>query len=247
VNMHTGEVIGVEALIRWQHPDRGLILPFAFLPSIEGRAISLELGEWVIDTALSQINQWRSMGLELPVSVNISTHQLQHGNFTNSLKVLLAAHPEVEPHYLGLEILETSALSDISKVSATMNECHELGVRFALDDFGTGYSSLAYLKRLPAYLIKIDQSFVRDMLEDADDLAIVEAVVGLAKTFKREVIAEGVETFAHGAALLQLGCELAQGNGIAWPMPASDIPKWLSSWKINNVWQAQSSITRPYD
>ena len=247
VNMHTGEVIGVEALIRWQHPDRGLILPFAFLPSIEGRVISLELGEWVIDTALSQINQWRSMGLELPVSVNISTHQLQHGNFTNSLKVLLAAHPEVEPHYLGLEILETSALSDISKVSATMNECHELGVRFALDDFGTGYSSLAYLKRLPAYLIKIDQSFVRDMLEDADDLAIVEAVVGLAKTFKREVIAEGVETFAHGTALLQLGCKLAQGNGIARSMPASDIPKWLSSWKINYVWQAQSSITRPYD
>jgi EAL domain-containing protein (putative c-di-GMP-specific phosphodiesterase class I) len=247
VNMHTGEVIGVEALIRWQHPDRGLILPFAFLPSIEGRVISLELGEWVIDTALSQINQWRSMGLELPVSVNISTHQLQHGNFTNSLKVLLAAHPEVEPHYLGLEILETSALSDISKVSATMNECHELGVRFALDDFGTGYSSLAYLKRLPAYLIKIDQSFVRDMLEDADDLAIVEAVVGLAKTFKREVIAEGVETFAHGTALLQLGCKLAQGNGIARSMPASDIPKWLSSWKINYVWQAQSNITRPYD
>jgi diguanylate cyclase (GGDEF)-like protein len=247
VNMHTGEVIGVEALIRWQHPDRGLILPFAFLPSIEGRAISLELGEWVIDTALSQINQWRSMGLELPISVNISTHQLQHGNFTNSLKVLLAAHPEVEPHYLELEILETSALSDISKVYVTMNECHELGVRFALDDFGTGYSSLAYLKRLPAYLIKIDQSFVRDMLEDADDLAIVEAVVGLAKTFKREVIAEGVETFAHGAALLQLGCELAQGNGIAWPMPASDIPKWLSSWKTNYVWQAKSSITRPHD
>jgi diguanylate cyclase (GGDEF)-like protein len=247
VNMHTGEVIGVEALIRWQHPDRGLVLPSAFLPSIEGRAISLELGEWVIDTALNQINQWRSMGLELPVSVNISTHQLQHGNFTSSLKVLLAAHPEVEPHYLGLEILETSALSDISKVSTTMNECHELGVRFALDDFGTGYSSLAYLKRLPAYLIKIDQSFVRDMLENADDLAIVEAVVGLAKTFKREVIAEGVETFAHGAALLQLGCELAQGNGIAWPMPASDIPNWLSIWKINYVWQAQSSITRPHD
>jgi diguanylate cyclase (GGDEF)-like protein/PAS domain S-box-containing protein len=247
VNMYTGEVIGVEALIRWQHPDRGLVLPFDFLPAIEGRAISLELGEWVIDTALSQINQWQSLGLQLPVSVNISTHQLQHGNFTARLAVLLAAHPEVQPHYLGLEILETSALSDISKVSATMNQCHDLGVSFALDDFGTGYSSLAYLKRLPAYLIKIDQSFIRDMLDDADDLAIVEAVVGLAKTFKREVIAEGVETIAHGAALLQLGCELAQGNGIARPMPASDIPQWVSSWKTDNVWQAKSVITRLHD
>jgi diguanylate cyclase (GGDEF)-like protein len=247
VNMYTSEVIGVEALIRWQHPDRGLVLPFDFLPAIEGRAISLELGEWVIDTALSQINQWQSLGLQLPVSVNISTHQLQHGNFTARLAVLLAAHPEVQPHYLGLEILETSALSDISKVSATMNQCHDLGVSFALDDFGTGYSSLAYLKRLPAYLIKIDQSFIRDMLDDADDLAIVEAVVGLAKTFKREVIAEGVETIAHGAALLQLGCELAQGNGIARPMPASDIPQWVSSWKTDNVWQAKSVITRLHD
>jgi diguanylate cyclase (GGDEF)-like protein/PAS domain S-box-containing protein len=240
VNMRTGEVIGVEALIRWQHPDRGLVPPLKFLPAIEDQAISLELGEWVIDTALSQIRQWQSMGLHLPVSVNISAHQLQQGNFTTRLAALLAAHPEVNPDNLGLEILETSALSDISKVSATMNACNALGVRFALDDFGTGYSSLTYIKRLPAYLIKIDQGFVRDMLEDADDLAIVEAVVGLAKTFQRDVIAEGVETISHGVALLELGCELAQGNGIARPMPAGDIPQWASSWKEDDVWQTKS-------
>jgi EAL domain-containing protein (putative c-di-GMP-specific phosphodiesterase class I) len=150
----------------------------------------------------------------------------------------LEAHPEVNPNYLELEILETSALNDIKKVSDTMNACLDLGVRFALDDFGTGYSSLTYLKRLPAHLIKIDQSFVRGMLEDADDLSIVEGVVGLAKAFQLEVIAEGVETIAHGISLLQLGCELAQGYGIARPMPAGNLPEWSLNWKADDAWQA---------
>jgi diguanylate cyclase (GGDEF)-like protein/PAS domain S-box-containing protein len=237
VNMGTGEVIGVEALIRWQHPDRGLVPPLEFLPVIEDQPIGLELGEWVIDTALSQISQWQSMGLQIPISVNISAYQLQQDNFITRLTALLAAHPEVNPHHLELEILESSALSDISQIFATMNVCHALGVSFALDDFGTGYSSLSHLRRLPAYLIKIDQSFVRDMLEDDDDLAIVEAVVGLAKTFQRDVIAEGVETIAHGVALLKLGCELAQGYGIARPMPPGNIPEWVSSWKADDAWR----------
>jgi diguanylate cyclase (GGDEF)-like protein/PAS domain S-box-containing protein len=242
VNMHTGKVIGVEALIRWQHPDRGLVPPIEFLPDIEGDAISVELGEWVIETALIQISQWRSMGLHLPISVNISVYQLQQDDFTTRLSALLATHPELSPQCLELEILETSALNDVSQVAAIMNACQELGVRFALDDFGTGYSSLTHLRRLPAYLIKIDQSFVRDVLEDADDLAIVEGVIGLAKAFQREVIAEGVETVAHGVALLQLGCELAQGYGIARPMPADDIPEWVSNWKADNSWLAKSPI-----
>lgn len=241
VNMNTGEVIGVEALIRWQHPVRGLVPPLDFLPAIEGHAISLEIGEWVIHTALSQINQWRSMGLTLPISVNISAYQLQQPNFSTRLAALLAAHPDVNPHYLELEILETSVLSDINQVFDTMSACHDLGVYFSLDDFGTGYSSLTHIKRLPAYLIKIDQSFVRDMLEDVDDLAIVESVIGLAKTFKREVIAEGVETIEHGVALLELGCELAQGYGIAQPINADDIPEWVSNWKAYDAWQAYKS------
>jgi EAL domain-containing protein (putative c-di-GMP-specific phosphodiesterase class I) len=231
VNMCTSEIIGVEALIRWQHPELGLLPPLNFLPAIEGHGISIKLGEWVIDTALSQINQWQNLGVNLPVSVNICAYQLQKSNFVTRLTALLAAHPQVDPSCLELEILETIALSDIGKVSATMQGCQELGVRFALDDFGTGYSSLTYLKRLPAYLIKIDQSFVRDMLDDADDLAIIEGVVGLAKSFQREVIAEGVETIAHGEALIKLGCELGQGYGIARPMPASEIPAWASNWK----------------
>ena len=238
VNMRSKEVIGAEALIRWQHPIRGLVPPLEFLPIIEGQAVSIEIGEWVILSALTQISQWQSEGINLPISVNISAYQLQQDNFTARLTSLLSFHSEVNPYCLELEILETSALNDIDKVFATMSACNKLGVRFALDDFGTGYSSLTYLRRLPANLIKIDQSFVRDMLEDTEDCAIVEGIIGLAKSFRRDVIAEGVETMDHGRALMQMGCELAQGYGIARPMPAGEVNKWLSSWKADDYWQA---------
>ena len=119
-----------------------------------------------------------------------------------------------------------------------MNDCIALGVSFALDDFGTGYSSLTHLRRLPASVIKVDQTFVRDMLDDVDDLAIVEGVIALAKSFKRDVIAEGVESIEHGKVLLEMGCELAQGYGIARPMPASDIPTWVYDWKPDDTWRS---------
>ncbi|MDX2370769.1 MAG: EAL domain-containing protein [Colwellia sp.] len=239
VNMRTGLVTGFEALIRWQHPERGLLNPIQFLPVIENNPMMIEMGEWVIDSALTQISQWQAMGLNLPVntSVNIAAVQLQQPDFTLRLTTLLAAHPDVEPCCLELEVLETSALEDVQHASTTMSACIALGVNFALDDFGTGYSSLTHLRRLPANLIKIDQTFVRDMLHDADDFAIVEGVIALAKSFKREVIAEGVETIEHGTALLQQGCELAQGYGIARPMPSSDIPAWIRDWKPDVSWQ----------
>jgi len=236
VNMSTGEVVGVEALIRWQHPIRGLVSPLNFLPIVENHPISLEIGEWVIDKALSQISEWQDIGVKLTISVNISAYQLQQANFIERLEILLATHPDVPRYTLELEILETSELSDINHIVATMQACIKLGVQFALDDFGTGYSSLIYLKRLPANLIKIDQSFIQNMLTDTDDLTIVRGVVSLAKAFRLEVIAEGVETIEHGTALLRLGCELAQGYGIARPMPASEIPVWIDSWKPDKAW-----------
>lgn len=179
------------------------------------------------------------MGLKLPLStsINIAAVQLQQPDFIGKLTTLLAAHSDVEPRYLALEILETTAIDNVHDVSTIMNNCMALGVTFALDDFGTGYSSLTYLRRLPVNLIKIDQSFVRNMLDDADDLAIVEGVIALAKSFKRDVIAEGVETIEHGTVLLKLGCELAQGYGIARPMPASEFPAWVSHWKPSVSWQ----------
>jgi diguanylate cyclase (GGDEF)-like protein/PAS domain S-box-containing protein len=227
VNMRTGQVIGAEALIRWQHPEKGLLAPAMFLPVIEDHPLAVEVGEWVVNTALTQIEVWHAAGLDLPVSVNIGARQLQQANFVERLQAILAMHPHTNPTSLELEILETSALADMVQVSQVIEECAQIGVKFALDDFGTGYSSLTYLKRLRVALLKIDQSFVRDMLDDPDDLAILEGVIGLAAAFKREVIAEGVETIAHGTLLLQLGCELAQGYGIARPMPAAQLPAWV--------------------
>ena len=238
VNMRSGAVIGAEALIRWQHPQRGLLLPAAFMPLIEDHPISVELGEWVIDTALAQIDAWRAGGLDIPVSVNVGARQLLEGSFSARLSAVLAAHPDVPHDRLELEILETSALEDVAQVSELMYACLESGVSFSLDDFGTGYSSLTYLKQLPARMLKIDQSFVRGMLDDPNDLAIVNGVIGLASAFRRQVIAEGVETVAHGAKLLALGCELAQGYGIARPMPAADLPDWAASWKPDAVWRS---------
>ena len=238
VNMKTGAVVGAEALIRWQHPQRGVLAPGVFLHMVEGHALGIELGEWVICTALDQLSAWNAAGLELCVSVNVGAQQLQHSLFVQRLAQALVAHPDVRPGQLELEILETNALEDVAQISQLMHACLGLGVSFALDDFGTGYSSLTYLKRLPAGLLKIDQSFVRDMLTDPDDLAIVQGVIGLAGVFRRDVIAEGVETAAHGAKLLELGCELAQGYGVARPMPADAFQPWVAAWRTRAQWTA---------
>jgi EAL domain-containing protein (putative c-di-GMP-specific phosphodiesterase class I) len=233
-----GRLTGAEALIRWQHPQRGLLAPLVFLPDVDDNPLSVAVGEWVIDTALAQMGRWQQAGFDLPVSVNIGAYQLQHPDFTQRLQALLQAHPEVPASWLQLEVLETSALQDISMTGKVMNQCRAIGVGFALDDFGTGYSSLTYLKHLPAEMLKIDQSFVRDMLEDSSDLAIVQSVIGLAKAFERSVLAEGVETRAHGERLLALGCELAQGYGIGRPMAAADFDLWLQDWHKQPRWKA---------
>jgi len=245
VNLRTGKVIGAEALIRWQHPDRGLLLPSVFLPVLEEHPLAIELGEWVLDSALAQMERWQAeAGLDLRVSVNIGARQLQQLNFAERLASLLAAHPKVKPSSLELEVLETSALADLALVCRVMEDCRSLGVSFALDDFGTGYSSLTYLKRLSADMIKIDQSFVRDMLDDPEDLAILEGVLGLATAFRRQIIAEGVETVEHGEMLLQLGCDLAQGYGISRPMPAHELPGWIAAWRPDPRWFGLKAISR---
>jgi diguanylate cyclase (GGDEF)-like protein/PAS domain S-box-containing protein len=236
VNMRTGQVVGMEALIRWQHPQRGLLSPAAFLPLIENHVVAIGIGEWVIDAALAQLEQWGAAGMDLPVSVNIGASQLQQANFVERVAALLAAHPTVAPSRLEMEVLETSALEDVQAASQVIEECKRMGVLFALDDFGTGYSSLTYLKRLPVALLKIDQSFVRDMLGDSSDLAILEGIIGLATAFRRKVIAEGVETVQHGTRLLEIGCDLAQGYGIARPMPASEVPAWVAQWRPDPAW-----------
>jgi EAL domain-containing protein (putative c-di-GMP-specific phosphodiesterase class I) len=187
------------------------------------------------------MEKWQVFGLDIAVSVNIGANQLQRHDFVPKLSALLSKHPNINPTRLELEILETSALENLHDVSHVIRTCCEIGVKFALDDFGTGYSSLTYLRHLPVTILKIDQTFVRDMLDDPDDLIIVKSVIGLATAFQREVIAEGVETIAHGAMLQSIGCELAQGYGIARPMPASEIFDWMVKWKKNaDDWRAAS-------
>jgi diguanylate cyclase (GGDEF)-like protein/PAS domain S-box-containing protein len=236
VDMRAGRVAGAEALIRWQHPERGLLLPNEFLPLIEDHDVIVRLGEWVIESALEQMEQWHGDGLNIPVSVNVSGRQLQSSGFVQRLSEALARHPTVAGQ-LELEVLETTALEDMVKVSRVIEECKALGVPFSLDDFGTGYSSLTYLKRLPVTTIKIDQSFVSEILSDPNNLVIVQGVIGLTSAFQRRVIAEGVETAEHGRLLMQLECDVAQGFGIARPMLGSEVAAWTNSWRPDPQWQ----------
>lgn len=237
VEMMSGRIVGAEALIRWLHPDRGLLAPGEFLPMIADHPVGIELDAWVLGRALSQIEEWRDAGLDLPVSVNVGAAGLLATDFAERLRGALAAHPRVPPSHLNLEILESGALENLERVSRVLRECGAQGVSFALDDFGTGYSSLSYLKHLPVELIKIDQSFVRDILSDAGCLALVQGVIGLARTFGRTPIAEGVETVAHGVRLVELGCELGQGYGIARPMPAEAMVAWAAKWAPDPSWR----------
>ncbi len=241
VDMHSGRVIGAEALIRWQHPTRGLLLPEDFLPMIEQTGLHPELGEYVISTALARMAQWATEGLSLPVSVNIDAQHLQRPDFAHRLRNLLLGYPNLPPHLLELEIVETAALQDLAQISERIQQCRGFGVQFAIDDFGTGYSSLSYLKQLPMQTLKIDLSFVRGMLDNPDDLAIVDGVIGLAAAFRRRVIAEGVESVAHGTMLLRLGCELGQGNVIAAAMPAADLVPWIRTWQAPAEWLGTAS------
>ncbi len=236
VNMRAGKVIGAEALLRWQHPERGPLPPGLFLSAIEDHPLIVEVGQWAIESALTQMEAWRKRGFEISVSVNVSAFELQQPDFVSRLFERLAAHPGVEPSHLELEVLETSALQNVTQSSQVLAACRDLGVQISVDDFGTGYSSLAYLKRLPANVLKIDQSFVRDMLDDPESLTILKGVVGLAEAFRRQVIAEGVETVEHGLMLLQLGCDCAQGYGIAKPMQAEDLEAWAAGWRADPRW-----------
>ncbi len=244
VDMHSGEILGAEALIRWNHPQRGLLSPAEFLPVVEDHPLAVELGNWVISDALAQVNQWLQDGCCIPVSINISAQQMLTPDFVASLKAMLDVYPDLDHSLIELEILETSALQDITRVSQVMRQCEDMGISFALDDFGTGYSSLNYLKHLPAKTMKIDRSFVRDMLEDADDLAILDGVIGMSSAFRRHIIAEGVEDEKQGQILLQLGCTRAQGYAIARPMPAKELPGWIQDWTPPASWSQQTRINR---
>ena len=244
VNLIQGEVVGFEALIRWEHPDKGLISPGEFLPIIETYPLSIEIGYWVIETALRQLQCWLAQGFKTTVSVNLGGMQLQDSHFSLRLKELLQKYADVPPSCLELEVLESSALEDMPAAIKTMKACNELNVSIALDDFGTGYSSLAYLKQLPIQVLKIDQSFVREILTSQNDLSILKSIIGLGQAFHIEVMAEGLESVEAGCLLIEIGCSVAQGYVIAKPMPAQSVIEWFNRWQAPQEWMNIGRVTR---
>jgi diguanylate cyclase (GGDEF)-like protein len=236
VNLSTGEIVGAEALIRWQHPQRGFLPPAEFLPVVEDHPIAAVLGEWVIGAALVQMEEWLDAGLSICVSVNMGVRELRQPGFVDRLASLLSEHPRIKPSSLELEIRETDPPEDLAQLTSVLTKCRETGVLFALDDFGASHLALRDLKRLPFDVLKIDPSFVREILENPEDLTILEGVLGLAAAFHRQVVAEGVETVEQGLMLLRLGCNLAQGYGIARPMPADKLPGWAAAWRPDPRW-----------
>lgn len=237
VDLANGQILGAEALIRWQHPRRGLLAPGEFLPQIQKSDLVVQVGDWVINAALRQAGLWQEDGLEMPISVNIAARQLRQASFFSKLKEALERHPSLPPRRLQLELVEASSLDDIDTIRAVMDQCGTLGVRFAIDDFGTGYSSLNYFRHLPADTLKIDGSFVDAMLDNSDDYLLVRGIVAIAQAFSREVVAEGVSSAAHGAKLLSLGCRVVQGYGVARPMPADEFAAWCASFRLDPRWR----------
>lgn len=226
INLSNKALVGSEALIRWRHPERGLLAPSEFLRFVENSDLDIAIGEWVIATALAQIHHWQRIGLDIEVSINISGYHLESLGFVEKLQQQLACYPDLPSGKLQIEILETVALNDITVVQGIIESCRKIGVGFALDDFGTGYSSLSYLSALPVDALKIDQSFVRNMLDDKGDRAIVQGIIALATAFERQTVAEGIESLAHYQSLFDMGCQIGQGYGIARPMPAADLVGW---------------------
>ncbi|MCW8902327.1 EAL domain-containing protein [Sedimenticola sp.] len=237
VDMRQGRVTGFEALARWRHPQRGIVPPGEFLHYMEDNELGSELGRFALDTALGRIAEWRRAGInDWSVAVNIAPQHFTAPHFLDDLKSAIARQPDVPPQCLELEIVESAAIADLHHAARVIAACHELGIRLALDDFGVGYASLSYLKRLPVDVLKIDQSFVHDVLDDPGDLAVVEAVITLSTLFGRDVVAEGVEVAEQGVLLLRLGCHIAQGYGIARPMPADEVAGWAATWQPDPSW-----------
>mgnify|MGYP002720286264 FL=1 len=231
VRISDGRIIGAESLIRWRHPERGLLAPGAFLEDIAGTPVTNLLDYWVLDAAFKAGHSLASEGQPLSLSVNLTVPTLIDSHFQLKVSQLLAQYPELPSRFLEVELLETETFNDLSAVAYVIQGLDTLGIQCAIDDFGTGYSSLTYLQRLPAQIVKIDQSFVRDMLDNERDRTLVRGIVSLARAFERQVVAEGVETLAHAEALCGMGCDILQGYGIARPMPLGDLKVWIKNWR----------------
>jgi diguanylate cyclase (GGDEF)-like protein len=225
-DLKTGQVIGAEALMRWQHPTRGMIQPTQFIPLAEHTGLIKPLTEWAIQTALRQIQAWQGEGIELTVAVNLSARNLLDPGLPRQIGRLLNEFG-VAPDRLELEITESVIMTDPARAMDCLTQLNQMGLRLSVDDFGTGYSSLAYLKRLPVHELKIDKAFVQGLMKDRNDAAIVRAAIDLGRTMGLAQVAEGVENQQTWHGLMALGCDMVQGNFLSKPLPSSDFVRWL--------------------
>jgi len=228
VELATGEPRGVEALVRWRHPVRGLLPPSEFIPLAEESALILELGEWVLGEACRQAADWRARGRGLRIAVNVSARQLEAGDLVERIGAL-ARHHGIAPTDLEVELTESAVMANPAQAAGLLARLRRLGVTVAVDDFGTGYSSLAYLRRLPIDILKIDRSFVVDADRDEEDAQIVKTILALGQSLRLTVVAEGIETVRQAELLQSLGCTLAQGYLFSRPLPAREFEAWLDA------------------
>jgi EAL domain-containing protein (putative c-di-GMP-specific phosphodiesterase class I) len=229
INLQTERITGVEALIRWLHPDRGLVSPLQFIPIAEESGLILPIGQWVLREACRQVQDWIDAGLHaIPVAVNVSSLEFRSEGFLKSLRAILK-DTRLDPRYLELELTESVLMQHAKSSASVLSTLKSIGVRLALDDFGTGYSSLSYLKMFPIDSLKIDQSFIHDITTDTDDATIVSAVITMAKGLKKGVIAEGVETEEQMTFLQAHGCDEAQGYYFSKPVVALQFAKLLET------------------
>jgi diguanylate cyclase (GGDEF)-like protein/PAS domain S-box-containing protein len=236
VNMEKGIILGVESLLRWKHPKKGLLLPESFIKVIEKSDLIIPLGRWVLKTAIRQQDEWRQQGINLRISINIGARHFLSGDFIGTLAdVIGSADSSIRPE-IGIEVTETEALRDLAHAEEQIRLCRKLGVSVGLDDFGTGQASLTSLQQLDVREVKIDVGFVQKMMESPKDLAIVSTLSTAAHMMLINVIAEGVETEEEGKTLIALGCPVAQGFGIAPPMAHEEIPEWISKWRPFDSW-----------
>jgi diguanylate cyclase (GGDEF)-like protein len=244
INIHTNQCTGAEALVRWNHPENGFVSPDDFVPVAEETGVIIELGEWILRSACFHMSDLQALGYTgLTVAVNISAVQFTDGNLlpmvTKALKDM-----QINPEFLELEITESAVMHDPEEVIRSLHQLSQHGMKLAIDDFGTGYSSLAYLKKFPVDTLKIDKAFITDVSSDNDDVAIVEAVLGLGKHFNMKVVAEGIEDEAQLEFLKSQGCDIAQGYFISKPLSADQYTQWLQRWPYG-VQQAASNDSMP--
>jgi EAL domain-containing protein (putative c-di-GMP-specific phosphodiesterase class I) len=223
IDMTSGKLVGLEALLRWQHSDLGLLPASKFISLIEEIGLIMPIGEWVLRSACMQFKAWQDQGYDMPqLMINVSVKQIQHKMFTEVITRILD-ETGVEVRLVNLEIIESVFLDNSSMTLQTFETLHDMGLKFSIDDFGVGYSSMNYLKHFPINTLKIDQSFVRDVVYNSGDIAIIRGIINLAHNLQMKVIAEGVETEEQHAILAREGCDQYQGYYFSKPLPASEI------------------------